>query len=94
MGLALRAQGDVHRRRCGARVVGQTEQAHDGVGDLRGMSLFGALRATEQEEAIGMDVIQHGEEAYLTGEGALLIGVGGDGGPPQPEPEPAEARAG
>ena len=32
------------------------------------------LRATEHEEAIGMDVTQHGEEAYLTGEGAILVG--------------------
>jgi Amt family ammonium transporter len=31
------------------------------------------LRATEREEALGMDVVQHGEEAYATGEGALLI---------------------
>jgi Amt family ammonium transporter len=31
------------------------------------------LRATPEEEAIGMDVIQHGEEAYLTGEGAILV---------------------
>ncbi len=31
------------------------------------------LRATEVEEAIGMDVTQHGEEAYLTGEGAILV---------------------
>ena len=31
------------------------------------------LRATEREEAIGMDVIQHGEEAYVTGEGAILV---------------------
>ena len=31
------------------------------------------LRATEREEAIGMDVIQHGEEAYATGEGAILV---------------------
>ena len=31
------------------------------------------LRATENEEAIGMDVTQHGEEAYLTGEGAILV---------------------
>ena len=26
----------------------------------------------EREEAMGMDVVQHGEEAYATGEGALL----------------------
>ena len=31
------------------------------------------LRATVEEEAIGMDVTQHGEEAYLTGEGAILV---------------------
>ena len=31
------------------------------------------LRATEHEEALGMDVIQHGEEAYVTGEGAILV---------------------
>jgi ammonium transporter, Amt family len=31
------------------------------------------LRATAREEAIGMDVIQHGEEAYVTGEGAILV---------------------
>jgi Amt family ammonium transporter len=31
------------------------------------------LRATEREEAMGMDVTQHGEEAYATGEGAILI---------------------
>jgi Amt family ammonium transporter len=31
------------------------------------------LRATEKEEAIGMDVIYHGEEAYATGEGAILV---------------------
>jgi len=31
------------------------------------------LRATEYEEALGMDIVQHGEEAYVTGEGAILI---------------------
>jgi ammonium transporter, Amt family len=31
------------------------------------------LRASARDEAIGMDVIQHGEEAYVTGEGALLL---------------------
>jgi Amt family ammonium transporter len=30
------------------------------------------LRAGGREEAIGMDVSQHGEEAYVTGEGAIL----------------------
>jgi ammonium transporter, Amt family len=31
------------------------------------------LRATDREEAMGMDVVQHGEEAYVTGEGAILL---------------------
>ena len=40
------------------------------------LRLIGAvmpLRVTEHEEALGMDVIQHGEEAYATGEGAILV---------------------
>jgi ammonium transporter, Amt family len=31
------------------------------------------LRASEREQAVGMDVVQHGEEAYATGEGAILV---------------------
>ncbi len=38
------------------------------------------LRASEREEAQGMDVVQHGEEAYVTGEGAILVAPQ-DGGP-------------
>jgi ammonium transporter, Amt family len=40
------------------------------------LKLIGAvmpLRASEHEEALGMDIVQHGEEAYVTGEGAILI---------------------
>jgi len=40
------------------------------------LKLVGAvmpLRASEHEEALGMDVVQHGEEAYVTGEGAVLV---------------------
>jgi Amt family ammonium transporter len=40
---------------------------------LRLIGLVMPLRATEREEALGMDVVQHGEEAYATGEGAILI---------------------
>jgi len=40
---------------------------------LRAMSLFTALRTSEDEEAVGMDVVQHGEEAYASGEGAILV---------------------
>ncbi|HEX3434139.1 MAG TPA: ammonium transporter [Solirubrobacteraceae bacterium] len=31
------------------------------------------LRATQHEEALGMDIVQHGEEAYASGEGAILV---------------------
>jgi Amt family ammonium transporter len=40
------------------------------------LRLIGAvmpLRATEHEEALGMDVVSHGEEAYVSGEGAILV---------------------
>ena len=37
------------------------------------------LRATEREEALGMDIVSHGEEAYATGEGALLVDAPGAG---------------
>jgi ammonium transporter, Amt family len=46
------------------------------------LKLVGAvmpLRASERDEAVGMDVIQHGEEAYVTGEGAILVLPDGDG---------------
>jgi Amt family ammonium transporter len=46
------------------------------------LKLIGAvmpLRASEREEALGMDVTYHGEEAYVTGEGAILV-VPEDGG--------------
>ena len=40
---------------------------------LRVIGLVMPLRATDHEEALGMDIVQHGEEAYVTGEGAILI---------------------
>jgi Amt family ammonium transporter len=40
---------------------------------LRVMALVMPLRVSEHEEALGMDVTQHGEEAYATGEGAILV---------------------
>ena len=40
---------------------------------LRLIGLFTQLRASGHEEALGMDIVQHGEEAYVTGEGAILI---------------------
>jgi ammonium transporter, Amt family len=40
---------------------------------LKVIGLLMPLRSNEREEAIGMDVIHHGEEAYVTGEGAILV---------------------
>jgi ammonium transporter, Amt family len=41
---------------------------------LKLLGLVMPLRVTPREEALGMDVVQHGEEAYTTGEGAILVG--------------------
>ncbi len=40
---------------------------------LRVLGALMPLRGPVHEESVGMDVIHHGEEAYVTGEGALLI---------------------
>jgi Amt family ammonium transporter len=40
---------------------------------LRVLGLFMSLRVTAHEEALGMDIVQHGEEAYTSGEGAILV---------------------
>ena len=40
---------------------------------LRLIGLVMPLRVTEREEAMGMDIVQHGEEAYTSGEGAILV---------------------
>ncbi len=51
------------------------------------LRLVGALmrsRATAAEQSVGMDISQHGEEAYVTGEGALLIELDAGGEPTEP----------
>ncbi len=40
---------------------------------LRVLGALMPLRASEEAEAIGMDVLEHGEEAYASGEGAILV---------------------
>jgi len=50
--------------------------AYSGVltfGLLKLIAVFMPLRAQANEEGLGMDVSQHGEEAYAEGEGAILI---------------------
>lgn len=43
---------------------------------LRAMALVVPLRDDARTEGVGMDVTQHGEEAYTTGDGAILITPG------------------
>ena len=40
---------------------------------LRLIGLVTPLRSSEKEEGLGMDAVYHGEEAYATGEGAILV---------------------
>ena len=40
---------------------------------LKVMSLFMALRISKRVEGVGLDVIEHGEEAYTGGDGAILV---------------------
>ena len=40
---------------------------------IKVLALFGAVRATARDEGLGLDVTQHGEEAYSRGEGAILV---------------------
>jgi Amt family ammonium transporter len=42
-------------------------------GLLKLVGAFAALRAASREEGLGLDVTQHGEEAYARGEGAILV---------------------
>jgi len=46
---------------------------------LKLIGLVMPLRPPEREEAIGLDVQEHGEEAYSSGEGAILV-LSDDGG--------------
>jgi Amt family ammonium transporter len=50
---------------------------------LKALALVLSLRAVPRIEGVGMDVTQHGEEAYASGEGSILV-------PPEvtPTPEP------
>ncbi len=42
-------------------------------GLLKLVGVFASLRAAGREEGLGLDVTQHGEEAYARGEGAILV---------------------
>ena len=40
---------------------------------LKGIALVGKLAADARDQGVGMDITQHGEEAYTHGEGAVLV---------------------
>ena len=46
---------------------------------LRVIGAVMPLRASEADEAVGMDIVDHGEEAYASGEGAILVEPDADG---------------
>jgi Amt family ammonium transporter len=55
---------------------------------LRGIAFVTSLRGAERDEALGMDLIHHGEEAYASGEGAILVTPEDGGEPPVPVAQP------
>jgi len=56
-------------------------------GILKGLALLVPIRAGAREEGLGLDVTQHGEEAYARGEGAILV-LHESGAPGAPLSEP------
>jgi Amt family ammonium transporter len=60
-------------------------------GLLKLVAAFAPLRASARDEGLGLDVTQHGEEAYTRGEGAILVLHEAPGTVlPMPTPAPAE----
>ena len=62
-------------------------------GILKLIALFSRVRAAAREEGLGLDVTQHGEEAYASGEGAILV-LPEAGGPAAQLSEPVFAPGG
>src|SRR4051794_9787504 len=55
---------------------------------LRGIGFVTSLRGEPRDEALGMDLIHHGEEAYASGEGAILVTPEDGGEAPVPVAQP------
>jgi hypothetical protein len=60
---------------------------------LKAIGFVLALKADKREEGLGLDVAQHGEEAYADDEGAILILPREDAGAPAEAPALAAAVA-
>ena len=52
---------------------------------LKVIGLFATLRVNDNAEGVGLDMAAHGEEAYVDGEGAILV-------PPRPDATAPAAR--
>src|SRR3954452_24991265 len=55
---------------------------------LRVLARVMPLRVTPREESLGLDVVEHGEEAYASGEGAILVIPESGLQPPVPVAQP------
>ncbi|MDP1847166.1 MAG: ammonium transporter [Solirubrobacteraceae bacterium] len=55
---------------------------------LRVLGALMPLRGSDRDEAVGMDIIHHGEEAYITGEGAILLSPEASEAEPRPVAQP------
>ena len=55
---------------------------------LKLVSLVAPLRTAPRDEGLGLDVSQHGEEAYTHGEGAILVLPREISGPPGERRDP------
>jgi ammonium transporter, Amt family len=61
-------------------------------GLLKALGAVMPLRVSEKDESLGLDIQQHGEEAYSSAEGAILVvPEGTDAIGWEPEPVPAQA---
>jgi Amt family ammonium transporter len=64
-------------RQVGVQLIGLlVVGAYSGVATLALVKLVnavGRVRSTQRDEAVGLDITQHGEEAYTRGDGAVLV---------------------
>jgi Amt family ammonium transporter len=56
---------------------------------LKAIGSLMPLRGSDHEEAVGMDIVHHGEEAYASGEGAILVSTESHVAEPEPVAQPA-----
>jgi Amt family ammonium transporter len=61
---------------------------------LKLVALVVPLRVDAKDEGLGMDVSQHGEEAYARGQGAILLPPEALTFAPLPQPRPVAAEGG